>query len=158
MSASESKSTREHLRFWRTDELVRDTNTLLLKSLADGVSLLKDLNEFSATLPLRSDIERLLQTHAEIARHMELVQVEIERKENLVQKLRNDKHNLNAKVRLCQDDYEDARAKLTEATERAARLQDIIFALHQADLARVRVESSQTDDDLVSSTGDHHNS
>ena len=70
-----SKATEEIVRIWTSDELLQDTNSYLLKLLADGTALRRELKQNDSAM--KASVEQLVDTASELTRHVQLMHAEM---------------------------------------------------------------------------------
>ena len=83
------------------DEILLDTNSYLLKLLADGTSLRRDLKQSDSAI--KASVEQLLDTASELTRHAQLMhsemtqmRSEMNRQVSLIAMLKADSKNVEA--------------------------------------------------------------
>ena len=132
-----SRAAEEVDRIWLTDELLLDTNSYLLRLLADGTSLRRDLKQSDSAI--KASVEQLLDTAAELTRHVQLMHSEmtqmrsqVNEQDDLIAMLKEDIKECRSREMHKMKELKSTRNQLTQAAYQKKKLRQEISILKRA--------------------------
>ena len=132
-----SRATEEVDRIWMNDEILLDTNSYLLKLLADGTSLRRDLKQSDSAI--KASVEQLLDTASELTRHVQLMhsemtqmRSEMNHQDSLIAMLKADIKECRGREMHKMKELKSAKNQLTQAAYQRTKLRQEISMLKRA--------------------------